>query len=143
MQCLMACGVVPLRQQHDQIWVEALILESVDALDDLLLLEVDDRDRAVAHVRQAEEIVLHEGVLPVLGERHMVVATAPSPGSKTPSLPVGVAISRWFSCIDVALTCFPLEVRHPVLVYPAARQRLGSRARRSPLWPPEYAGTPR
>ena len=74
MQCLMACGVVPLRQQHDQIWVEALILESVDALDDLLLLEVNDRDRAVAHARQAEEIVLHEGVSPVLGERHVVGA---------------------------------------------------------------------
>jgi len=65
-QGLMACGVVPLRQQHDQVWVEDLIFKGVDALDDLLLLEVNDRDRAVAHAGRLRRLFCTKAYRPSL-----------------------------------------------------------------------------
>lgn len=46
--------VIPLRQQHNRVRVEALILQRINAADRFALDEIDDGDRAVAHSRQIE-----------------------------------------------------------------------------------------
>jgi hypothetical protein len=46
--------VIPLRQQHNRVRVEALILQRVNAADRFALSKIDDSDRAVAHSRQIE-----------------------------------------------------------------------------------------
>src|SRR5215831_9297205 len=65
---LVSGRVIPLRQQHNAVWVESLLLQRIDGTDHLTLDQINNGDRAVAHARQIEQRVLHEGELLVLGD---------------------------------------------------------------------------
>ena len=54
--------MVPPRQQHDAIGVEAHVLQGVDRSDDFLAFQIDDLDLPVVHALQIEERVLYEAV---------------------------------------------------------------------------------
>ena len=64
----MSGRVIPLRQQHNAVWVESLLLQRIDGTDHLTLDQINNGDRAVAHARQIEQRILHEGELLVLGD---------------------------------------------------------------------------
>ena len=60
--------MVPPRQQHDAIGVEAHVLQGIDRSDNFFALQIDDRDRPVVHPFQIKERILNEAVFPVLSE---------------------------------------------------------------------------
>src|SRR5690349_8207692 len=51
-----------VRQQHDAVGVEPRGLQGIDAAQDFVILQVDYRDRPVAHAFQIEEAILDEQV---------------------------------------------------------------------------------
>lgn len=59
--------VVPFRQQHDAICIEAVVLQRIDACDHLVELEIDHGDRAIAHSGQVDQRVLDPA------DRHVLV----------------------------------------------------------------------
>ena len=60
--------VVPLCRRTMLFGLKALIVQRVDGTDRLSLGEIYDCDRAVAHARQIEKRILHEGELLVLAD---------------------------------------------------------------------------
>ncbi len=57
-----------IRQQHDAVGIEPLRLQGVDAPQDLLLFQIDHRDRPVTHAFQIEQAILDEEV-PFIGRQ--------------------------------------------------------------------------